>query len=174
MDSIGSCIPSITTIFAPLKAAHMKILVLGIVICLFHLSSYAQEDPYKPVQTSPDNTILNRIDVQQDSRIESLLVIHKEMNQRKNGTDGFRLEIFFSSGVGAREKAMNVRTDFLKNYPDVPAYMSFLSPDFKIRIGNCRTKSEALQLKERIKKNYPNAFIVPDVIQFPKLYTDSK
>lgn len=151
----------------------MKLIVVGIIICLFHLSSSAQENPYKPAQTSSENSILDHVAVQQDSRIDSLLVIHKEMNQHKNGVDGFRLEVFFSSGVGAREKAMNVRTDFLKNYPDLPAYMSFSSPDFKIRIGDCRTKSEALQLKERIKKNYPNAFIVPDIIQFPKLYTDS-
>lgn len=152
----------------------MKLLIVGIIICLFQLSGYAQENPYNPVPTSTENSILNRIDVQQDSRIDSLLIIHKEMNQRKNGADGYRLEIFFSSGVGAREKAMNVRTDFLTNYPDIPAYMSFSSPDFKIRVGDCRTKSEALQLKEKIKKNYPNAFIVPDIIQFPKLYTDSK
>ncbi|PTN07928.1 SPOR domain-containing protein [Mangrovibacterium marinum] len=151
----------------------MKLLIVGIIICLFHLSSAAQENPYKPVQTSPKNTILDPAVIQQDSRIDSLLVVHKEMNKRKNGADGYRLEIFFSSGVGARAKAMEVRTDFLKNYPDIPAYMSFSSPDFKIRIGDCRTKSEALQLKERIKKSYPNAFLVPDIIQFPKLYTDS-
>ncbi|RKD86095.1 SPOR domain-containing protein [Mangrovibacterium diazotrophicum] len=149
----------------------MKLPIVGIIFLLFHLSVSAQEMTYKPAATSGGATILNRIDVQQDSRIDTLLNNHIEMNKKKGGTDGFRLEIFFSSGTSARQEAMKVRTDFLRIFPDVPAYMSFQSPNFKIRIGDCRTKSEALRLKEKIKKNYPNAFIVPDLIQFPKLYT---
>jgi hypothetical protein len=43
-----------------------------------------------------------------------------------------------------------------------------------VRVGNFRTKSEALSLQQRIRKNYPNAFIVKDMIQFPKLYTDKQ
>jgi len=151
----------------------MKLYFVGIVLLMLQLSSFAQEDPYKPVKTSVGKSILNRIDVQQDARVDSLLKVHVEMNQRKNGAEGFRLEIFFSSGAAARENAVKIRTDFLRAFPDVSAYMLFSSPDFKVRVGDCRTKSEALQLKERIKRNYPNAFLVPDIIQFPKLYTDS-
>ena len=149
----------------------MKLPIVGIIFLLFQLSVSAQEMTYKPAATSGRAPILNRLDVQQDSRIDTLLSNHIEMNKRKGGTDGFRLEIFFSSGTSARQDATKVRTDFLRIYPDVPAYMSFQSPNFKIRIGDCRTKTEALRLKEKIKKNYPNAFIVPDLIQFPKLYT---
>lgn len=149
----------------------MKLPIVGIIFLLFQLSVSAQEMTYKPAATSGRAPILNRLDVQQDPRIDTLLNNHIEMNKRKGGTDGFRLEIFFSSGANARPEATKVRTDFLRIFPDVPAYMSFQSPNFKIRIGDCRTKTEALRLKEKIKKNYPNAFIVPDFIQFPKLYT---
>ncbi len=152
----------------------MKLLIVGIILMSLTLGVSAQESPYKPNQTSAGKSLSKSLDVQQDARIDSLLKAHIEMNQRKNGTEGFRLEIFFSSGVSARENAMKVRTEFLRNYPDIPAYMTFSSPDFKVRVGDCRTKSEILHLKERIKRSYPNAFIVPDVIQFPKLYTDSE
>ncbi|WP_163718265.1 SPOR domain-containing protein [Mangrovibacterium lignilyticum] len=149
----------------------MKLPIVGIIFFLIQLSVNAQETPYKPAKTSTEKSLLKELDIQQDSRIDTLLNNHIEMNKRKEGTDGFRLEIFFSSGVRARQEAMKVRTEFLRIYPDLPAYMTFQSPNFKIRVGDCRTKSQALRMKERIKKNYPNAFIVPDLIQFPKLYT---
>ncbi len=151
----------------------MKLPILGIIFLFAQLSLFAQEVSHNPTSNSDENTILNRINVQQDARVDSLLKVHIEMNERRDGTDGFRLEIFFSSGVKARNNAMEVRTEFLREYPDVPVYMTFQSPNFKLRVGDCRTKSDALRLKDRIKKNYPNAFIVPDLIQFPKLYTDS-
>lgn len=151
----------------------MKLPILGIIFLFAQLSLFAQEVPRTPASKSDEQSILDHINVQQDARIDSLLKVHIEMNERENGTEGFRLEIYFGSGVQARNNAMQVRTEFLTEYPDVPIYMTFQSPNFKLRVGDCRTKSDALRLKNRIKKNYPNAFVVPDLIQFPKLYTDS-
>jgi len=151
----------------------MKLPIVGILFMLFTLSSLAQEMPYKPAPTSSAKNLLYKLDIDQDARIDSLVSNYVLLNKRKEGGEGFRLEIFFSSGVSARENAQKVRTEFLRSFPDVPAYMTFQSPNFKVRVGDLRTKSEALQLKERIKNRYPNAFLVPDQIQFPKLYTDS-
>jgi hypothetical protein len=41
-----------------------------------------------------------------------------------------------------------------------------------VRVGNFRTKSGALKVKERIKQYYPNAFRVDDIIQYPELITE--
>ncbi len=153
----------------------MKFSIVGIILLLFQLSVWAQEISCKPsAGTSPAKNLLQNLQLQQDSRIDSLLLRYVEINKRREGTDGFRVEIYFSSGTGAREEALKVKTAFLKAYPDETAYMSFQSPNFKVRVGDCRTKNEALSLKEKISRNYPNAFIVPDIIQFPKLYTDTK
>lgn len=151
----------------------MKCLIIAASLILFSLSVNAQESAYNLYQSKnrPEN-ILQQLPVTQDARIDTLLQRHIAVNRKANGTEGFRLEIFFSSGNRARETAMNVKTEFLKKYPDEQAYMIFQSPDFKVRVGNFRTKSEALALQRRIKKSYPNAFIVKDIIQFPKLYTD--
>lgn len=151
----------------------MKLPIVVILLMLFAMSALAQEMSYKPSSTSAGKSLLNRVDIEQDARIDSLVLNHIQQNKRKEGGEGFRLEIFFSSGVSARENAVKVRTEFLRSFPDVPAYLSFQSPNFKVRVGDLRSKSEALQLKERIRQRYPNAFLVPDQIQFPKLYTDS-
>jgi len=153
----------------------MKFSIAGIVFILFSLNAFAQmslDEPFNQQNKRP--AILRNLDIRQDSRIDSLLQNHIEQNQRKDGTDGFRVEIFFSSGSKSREEALKKKTEFLKNFPEETAYMSFQSPNFKVRVGDCRTKNEALKLKEKISQGYPNAFIVPDVIQFPKLYTDKK
>lgn len=151
----------------------MKFVFIQIVFILFSLSLRAQEFVYNPTQNVPDvtsETIADRLSVSQDAKIDTLLKRHVAMNKRVNGTEGYRLEIFFSSSLRAREEALEVKTDFLRKYPDEQAYMIFQSPDFKVRVGDFRTKSEALVLRNRIKKTYPNAFIVKDIIQFPKLF----
>lgn len=121
---------------------------------------------------SPSNNLLKENQIIQDSRIDTLLQRHIAINKRRNGIDGYRLEIFFNSDHNAREKALEVKTEFLKRYPDLDAYIQFQAPNFRVRIGNFRTKSEALKVKERIKRHYPNAFRVDDIIQFPELITE--
>ncbi|WP_299580762.1 SPOR domain-containing protein [uncultured Sunxiuqinia sp.] len=155
----------------------MKLVFVGIFFILFGLTLSAQESSYNPNPNASSNTtetVYQHLPVMQDARIDTLLERHIEMNKRLNGTDGYRLEIFFSSSLRAREEAMEVKTEFLKKFPEEQAYMIFRSPDFKVRVGNFRTKNEALALKAKIKKSYPNAFIVKDIIQFPKLFTDKQ
>ncbi len=166
-------------IFAPLTGIGMKLLLLGITFLLsFGLS--AQVLSYEILTVSDSTGFLDELNVYQDARVDSMLKNHISMNQRKKGTDGkqgmdgYRLEIFFSSGLNARGKALEVKTDFLKNFPEENAYISFLSPNFKVRVGDFRTKNEAIKLKHKIRRHYPNAFVVKDIIQFPELYTERK
>lgn len=124
-------------------------------------------------QTVKMEELLGRLSIRQDPRITDLLVRHSQLNQRKRGTDGFRLEIFFGSNSNAREQAKRVKHDFNLVFPEIPAYVLFQTPNFKVRIGDFRNKSEALKSKAAIAAKYPNAFIVKDNIQFPELFTES-
>lgn len=124
-------------------------------------------------QAAPMEELLGRVPVRQDPRITDLLVRHTQMNQRKKGFEGYRLEIFFSSESRAREKATRVKNEFNLMHPTIPAYVSFQTPNFKVRVGDFRNKSEALKTKAAISYKYPNAFIVKDNIRFPELYTES-
>ena len=116
---------------------------------------------------------LGQLPIKQDSRITDLLIRHSQINQKRKGIEGYRLEIFFGSDYKAREKATKVKNDFNLIYPTIPAYVSFQTPNFKVRVGDFRNKSEALKAKAAIAYKYPNAFIVKDNIRFPELYTES-
>jgi hypothetical protein len=141
------------------------------------LSGYAQTDtlrvnPFLSGTSSELNGFLGKLQVRQDSRITDMLVRKNLINQRRNGTEGYRLEIFFSSDTRARERASRVRNEFNLVFPDIRSYLLFQTPNFKVRIGDFRSKSEALKAKAHIASKYPNAFIVRDMIRFPDLYTE--
>ena len=151
----------------------MKLFFFGMILFLSS-GLFAQVQLYGHLSEAESPEILKKLNIRQDERVDSLLKNHIHMNRRKNGTDGYRLEIFFKSGTRAREFALQTKTDFLRKYPDVNAYISFLSPNFKVRVGDFRTKNEAIRLKNTIRRDYPNAFVVKDIIQFPELYTERK
>lgn len=146
---------------------------------LFSSMGFAQTDtlglnPAISSQTAKMEDFLENLQIRQDPRITDLLVRHSQMNQRKHGADGFRLEIFFASDTKAREQAMRVKNEFNLVFPDIASYLLFQTPNFKVRIGDFRNKSEALKTKAYIASKYPNAFIVKDMIRFPELYPESE
>jgi hypothetical protein len=116
--------------------------------------------------------LLSELDLNQDSRLDKMLKWHIEYNRRRDGMDGYRIEIFSSSALNGKEQALKKKVEFLSLYPDVNVYVKFRAPVFKVRIGDFRTKKDAMKLYNRVRKNYPGAFIVPDIINFPVLKTN--
>jgi hypothetical protein len=108
------------------------------------------------------------LNVFQDSRIDQLIQRHVEAKQRISGIPGFRIRIFSQSGQVARQNANQVRAEFLKRYPDMEGYLTYDAPNFKVYVGDFRTRSEALKFHKRVSRDFPNAFIVADRINLPK------
>jgi hypothetical protein len=96
-----------------------------------------------------------------------MLKWHIENNKINNKIDGFRVEIFFSSDLDAKDKALMKKKEFLSVYPDNIVHVKYVSPNFRVRVGDFRTKNEALKLLREIKGTYTVAFIVTDKIDFP-------
>ena len=82
---------------------------------------------------------------------------------------GFRVEIFFSSELDAKTQALDKKVEFLSKYPDYAVHIKYDAPNFRVRVGDFRTKNEALKLYKKIEQDYPVAFIVADKIEFPLL-----
>lgn len=120
----------------------------------------------------PENTrpeIFLKLGISQDPQMENLVGMHIRKNEAHRGISGFRVEIFFSSALDARQRALNTKASFMKDYPGIPVYVIYLSPDFKVRVGDFRSKNEALALMKMIQARFPKAFIVPDTIEYPSL-----
>ena len=106
----------------------------------------------------------------QDPAIDTLLTRHIIANRKHGGFDGFRIQIYSSARRTAREEANESNSKFISEFPGVKSYLDFEKPNFfKVRVGNYRTKRDALNDYILIKKKFPNAYIVPDIIEFPDL-----
>ena len=114
-----------------------------------------------------DPEIIKNIQVQQDPLLTEMLEWHVSNNKKDKQIEGFRVEIFFSSDIDAKEKALKKKVEFLKLYPENTVHIKYVAPNFRVRVGDFRTKNEALKLFKEIKNTYPLSFIVTDNIDFP-------
>jgi hypothetical protein len=107
--------------------------------------------------------------VYQDARIDSLVKQHIILNKAFPGIDGYRVMIFFDAGNNSKDTAYRVMIEFNEEYPDVPAYISFNPPYYRVRVGNFRTELEAVRFRNKIRHDYPNAWVVETTIELPEL-----
>jgi hypothetical protein len=105
----------------------------------------------------------------QDDKVDLLVSKHIQINQNRQGIDGFRIQIFFDSGNNSKTRAKSVYESFLAKYPDVGAYLTFKPPNYKVRVGDFRTKLDAQRFLNEILSDYPNAWIIDDKINLPKV-----
>lgn len=91
--------------------------------------------------------------VNQDSRIDSLLKLKKEIN--KNTFD-LKIQIF----SGERDKALELIANHDKDdYSNTNIELVYETPNYKVWIGDFYSQLEADKKLLMIKKKYPEAFI---------------
>ena len=104
------------------------------------------------------------IGIEIDSLLEANYYKLMVVNSKVRGVPGYRIRIFSESGVGAKEEQQRIRASFLSEFPEIDAYYRYDEPYFKVYVGDCRTRSEALKLYDLIKKEFPNPIIREDYI----------
>lgn len=106
-----------------------------------------------------------KVEFVQDYRVQELLSKHIEINS-KAPIKGYRVKIHFGSD---KNKAREIKGNFIAKFPDVPAYEKYDQPNFNIRVGDFRTKLEAYKFLKEVQVEFPSAFLVQDEIELPKL-----
>ncbi len=106
-----------------------------------------------------------KVELVQDYKIQELLNKHIEINS-KAPIKGYRVKIHFGSD---KNKAREIKGNFIAKFPDVPAYEKYDQPNFNIRVGDFRTKLEAYKFLKEVQVEFPSAFLVQDEIELPKL-----
>lgn len=82
-------------------------------------------------------------------------------NMTDKSFSGYRIQILsVNSAQKQVEELEAIRDKFEEDYLDIPAYLQYTVPDFKIRVGNYRTKLEAIPDLNRIRNLYPDSYIV--------------
>ena len=129
----------------------MKLKIIAILF--FPLSLFSQD--------------FNQVNIKYQDDIDSLIIKHQKINYEQNGIDGWRVQLAFKS---TKEEIRSSRLDFIKKYPEIDTYLTYSPPYYKISVGNFREKIEALKLKDKIKKDYIEAYPVPTIIPITELH----
>lgn len=113
------------------------------------------------------DTVTN-IAVKKDQRIEILnqkyaLGNKKQVKPHMVRAWGYRLQVISTQN---RKDALDLKADLLRRFPDQQVYLLYQSPQFRVRLGNFRTRQEAQAFINSSLTGHPGVFIVRDVIVF--------
>jgi len=109
------------------------------------------------------------VNVNQDSRVSSLIAKQRSLFAVDSTLNGYRIHIFMEIGNDALKHAEDVKRKFEKAFPDIPIYLSYAEPYFRLRAGNFRNRVEAEKCLRRIKPKFKEAFVTSDLIYRPKV-----
>lgn len=112
---------------------------------------------------------IREVHYNESSTITKLMDSYAEYHKKHTQIDGYRIEIFSSSGANSKLKARNTRLKFQSSQDSIPAYVVWEYPNFEVRVGDYRTKLEAEAALEEIIQEFPFAFITKDKIELPAL-----
>ena len=106
--------------------------------------------------------------VRQSLEVRRALLAATEANADKT-VSGYRIRLFLDSRRTAREQSLTVMSRFHSLYPNIPVFRSFSAPNYKVSVGNFRTRVEAEALMRVLKPEFPDAFIVRDKFPYPSM-----
>jgi hypothetical protein len=112
-----------------------------------------------------------RVLMSDSTNTNHLLEVYKQINEARKSIPGYRVQIHFG---GEREKAKEVKSKFLSQYHQVQAYESYQSPNFRVRVGDFRTRLEAINFQKKISANFPAAYVVQDLVSLPEITQEGK
>lgn len=128
----------------------------------FSLSAQHNESLTKEAQ---DSSIQKVVIVNASPELMELVKRYKKEQEGKQ-ISGYRIQLY----SGSRKGAFDLKADFLKKMPSTPINVVYESPDFKVQVGDYRTKLEAEREMEIIWPQYKSAFVVKTLIDLPKLF----
>ena len=112
-----------------------------------------------------------KVEVIKDARIDTFAARRLELNKGADAmtVNGFRVQIFTGEN---RKDAYNAQAKFLEQFPDTKSYIIYNEPNFKVRVGDFRTRLDAEKLQNDLKKLFTGMFIIQEKITPPKQDTD--
>lgn len=93
------------------------------------------------------------VTIDQPKDIDKLLEFKKDS---RSTIDAFVIQVY----NGSRGGAQSAKSDVGNLFPDWANSIEYESPNYKIWLGNFRTRLEADRALMKVKKNYPDALVL--------------
>jgi uncharacterized protein YxjI len=92
----------------------------------------------------------------QDPKFEQLLNDKRKINTSLSTNDTYKIQIF----SGKSEDAKKTLTDFKREYTNIDGTIIFNTPNYKVLVGNFKTRIEAERNLAEIRKKYKSVFLI--------------
>jgi hypothetical protein len=117
---------------------------------------------------------LSGVRVHEDPRLALLFVKKRETGMHGikgsiHSARGFRVQIYNGS---SRAEAQQRKVDFIRRYPNIRSYMSYIAPTYRVKVGDFKTRAEAYKLYQQISGLYTPCMVVPDIVEINTLRND--
>ena len=110
----------------------------------------------------------------EDVQVNESFAVRKAVAERtaankgpEGEVDGYRIRIYFDNKQKSREESREVMNRFQALYPGYNTYLKFNNPNFKVTVGDFRSKVDAQIALQSIIRDFPTAFIVKEKMRFP-------
>lgn len=122
--------------------------------------------------TSVSMAQTGRITVVGDVAVNDMVSRHVELNNRVKTMPGYRVQIASFSGINSKTSAFSLRERFMTDYPAIQAYIIYDEPNFKVKVGDFRTRLEAYAFLQEIKEVYKGYIIKDNIYAEPPQQID--
>lgn len=92
----------------------------------------------------------------QDPKFEQLLNDKRKINTSLSTNDTYKIQIF----SGKSEDAKKTLNDFKREYSNIDGTIIFNTPNYKVLVGNFKTRIEAERNLAEIRKSYKSVFLI--------------
>ena len=153
-----------------------RFLIIAILTLLPAMMLRAQEYRVDNGSAQVDSTLVGRsvlsvlgsgVSVNQSSAMKSAFDSYVSANASKR-VSGYRIRVYYENNQNARNRSEAIARTISGTYPGIGVYRTFESPNFKVCVGDFRTKDEALKLYHALKSSYPTAIILKETINYPR------
>lgn len=152
-----------------MKRVYFSILLVISIASFSHAQDVAHQEEESRIyqQVFQQGAAGSNVTIVQEKKLDEIMIKFMEQGRKLGGIPCYWIRIYSGSTHSARDEAYETKARFLKKYEGIRNDVIYDDPNFKVYIGGYRSKSETLKLLNKIKRDFPTAFIVYDIIDFP-------
>ncbi len=99
--------------------------------------------------------------VETPAGVDELVAQKIAFNKEQNSYPGYKIQIYY----GSEKECYEIKDEFVALFPDIPTSIIFSTPQWKLQVGEFRTRLEADKSIQSIKKEYPSAIVLATDIE---------
>ncbi len=99
--------------------------------------------------------------VESSASVKELIAQKIAYNKEQNSYPGYKIQIYY----GSEKECYEIKDEFTSLFPDIPTSIIFSTPQWKLQVGEYRSRLEADKSIQSIKKEYPSAIVLATEIE---------